>query len=539
MAHQAEDVDRLRFHPRVAVHNGLGTGKTNTVAWWLQDLWARGVVDEVLLVGPGILCHNWRDALCGGAWAEGVVDFVDARPPDHWAFAEAMAAQAVPRPGGMAAHFTSYAGARDLVFGGESSRGRAPESDLLRRLAGARVALVVDEAHGAALPDTDQARACRALADRCVAVAEVTATPVGRWEHLRLWGLARLVRPDVVRARSGVQVSKEPAPPAGTFDAFKTRYARLRDPMEGKRGSFRVSRAYAVGVNVGRVREEVMAPMAPYTARRAKEDCLDLPPKVRMLRLYDAPAEVSRLMLDLLEDDRAVLADGHAVTPANILEERLRCLELTGGWLGGRPVHHAKLDLLREVLAEVEEGSPGPLCLWASRTRELLACALAAGGVAPGEAQARASAACPSDGEVVQAEYTSCVELAARGGVGLIHGPTPEGRRESIQAAWRAGDLRAVVAHPGVAGAGLNWQHVVTTVYYSQPLGTIARQQSEDRVHRHGLRHAAVYYDLCMAAGPDLAAARAHAAQRDAELEVLAWLARTIAECSRGDAPQR
>lgn len=70
----------------------------------------------------------------------------------------------------------------------------------------------------------------------------------------------------------------------------------------------------------------------------------------------------------------------------------------------------------------------------------------------------------------------------------------------------------------------MNWQHAKATVYFSQPLGTIIRQQSEDRVHRLGLKHTALYYDLVMEDGPDLAVALAHSRQASAERAMLDWL---------------
>jgi Helicase conserved C-terminal domain len=297
--------------------------------------------------------------------------------------------------------------------------------------------------------------------------------------------------------------------------------------MEAKARTFKVHRAFPVDVFVERMKREVVEACAPFTCRRAKEDCLDLPAKVKLRRSYPPSAKVLRMMESLIEDDRVVLEGGRAVVPANVLEERLRVLELTGGWIEGVPVHSDKLALLRDTIDELRENSLAPVLVWASRTPPLLASALVAAGVGPDDAQRKATAAC-TDASL----YRPLVMSARSEGVGVIHGPTPQEEREEVQAAWRAGDLWCVVAHPGVAGAGLNWQHVKASVYYDQPLGMITRQQSEDRVHRHGLKHQALYYDLTMEDGPDEAVADAHDSQRDAELGLLSWLADKIDEIS-------
>jgi hypothetical protein len=529
MSHQAEDVARLEAHPRICVFNGLGTGKTCLTAWWLQSLWHRGVIDEVVIVGPSMLYLGWMEAMTELAWPGELVDFIDARPPDHDLISEAMAQPCVTDPSVLPVRFTTYAGLRDAALIKHGRSRWARDVEFVTLAAGRRVALVVDEAQGVALPTSGQTKAAHALGSACAAVAAVTATPIGNPLHLRMWALCRLVRPDVLLRLPNPPVpglGPTEQPEAGSFDAFKARYAFLVDPMERKGRRFRLSRAYPVDVHRERMRTEVVSAIASFTCRRAKEDCLDLPPKVQMTRSTPMDGEVTDLMVGLIEHDRAVLSDGHAVVPANILEERLRVLELSGGWLEGRPVHSLKLGLLRDTLAEIDEeiGPRAPRLVWAARTRPLLASALVACGEDPDVALMAGTTAADDSGE-----YAALVQSCRRRGVGLIHGPTPDRERDRIQQAWRAGDITTVVAHPAVAGAGLNWQHVRASVYYDQPLGTIHRQQSEDRVHRHGLAHTALYYDLVLEGGPDAAVMAAHRDQRDAERALLAWLARALA----------
>jgi len=530
MSHQSEDVERLSAFTRVFILNGLGTGKTATACWWLHDLWKRGIIDECVLVLPSMCMSDWRSTFCGGAVPEGMVDFFDCRPPAYGDIFENVVSDFRPPGHALRVMATTYGGMRGLMRNYDWG-------SLLAHVRGRRIALVCDEAQSSALPGTAQGIACRSFANCCRSVAAVTATPIGRAENLRLWGLVSLVRPDLLdRHPPGIIKTKRrtyPVGPPRSFDAFKYRYAHLHDPMESPSRRFRVSRAFVVAVHHDLIQREVLDAIAPCTVRRAKDDCLDLPDKVYFRRDYHLPAAAARVLRDLLEDDRAVLDDGHAIVPPNVLIERLRTLELTGGWVEGRPLHDAKLRLLCDVLAEVGDalGTGVPLLVWASRSREVLACALVAAGIKPAGALQEASLVYPPGATAPSlGAYRQAVERAERAGVGIIHGSTSTKDRDRIQNEWRAGRIRTVVAHPGVAGAGLNWQHVRASIYYSPPLGTIARRQSEDRVHRHGLTHTALYYDLVSDDGPDGAVYDAHREQASAALAMLDWLKERIAE---------
>lgn len=540
LSHQAEDVERLKAFSRVHIWNGLGTGKTATAVWWLQELWLQGIIDEVVLVLPSMTLPDWRSTFDGACFPDGLVDFHDCRPPDAGELLEMVTSGLRAPQHRLRVMATTFAGLRGLLSD-QVGRKKVVKSDnvLLMHARGRRIALVVDEAQSVALSTSAQGTAARSLGSTCRAVAGITATPIGRPEHMRLWGLTKLVRPDVLTRlkpdmiKTGKRVYPAGAP--GSFEAFKYRFGHLHDPMESKGKLFSVHRAFVTSVHGVLIQNDILDPQSPFTVRRRKEDCLDLPPKVYLRRSCILTGEAKRLMDGLLEDDRAVLDDGHAVVPENILIERLRTLELTGGFIEGRPVHDGKLRLLRDVLAEVDEnnGERAPRHIWASRSREVVAVALVAAGVEYQEAMRRACLVYPPLDNGVQpqrnsAEYALVVDFCRRAKVALIHGPTADRDRDSIQDNWRQGLITTVVAHPGVAGAGLNWQHSKAAIYYSQPLGTIARSQSEDRVHRHGLKHTAIIYDLVTEDGPDEQVVLAHREQKSAAHMLLDWMTERI-----------
>lgn len=513
MDHQAEDVRRFSCQPRILVLNGLGTGKTATVAWWLQEHWLGGRLDDVIIVGPDMVLDGWRETFLDTAWPGDLVEFIDARPPDHSLIREAMTTPVGPDPAKLRVFFTTCYGISDLAPMNRVNKPTEEAQEFLSGVRGRLTAFIVDEAQSVALPVTEQGKSARAIADSSTYVAGITATPNGNTKSLRWWGLIRLVRPDVLARIPNVRMF-DPHPANGSFDAFKARYGFLMDPMAKKGRTFKLHRAFVVDVDVRKLTREVMPIIAPFTVSRRKEDCLNLPEKVMSVRAVDMSPRVARMMADLVEEDRLVLGSS-VIVPSNVLEERLRVMELSGGFIAGVPVHSQKLELLRDLLEDELDEDPlsKPRLIWASRTKPLMAAALVAAGVAPDEAL-------HWDFD----DYQSVLARAWKGGVGLIHGQTTEAKRVSVQAAWRAGEIHTVVAHPGVAGAGLNWQHVRVSIYYDQPLGSIARQQSEDRVHRKGLEHTAVYYDLVLRGGPDSEVLMAHREQRSVEGALLRWL---------------
>lgn len=515
MSHQLDDVATLEPQSRVNIWNGLGTGKMFTGSWLTQRWWMRGRIDCVVVVAPSMCFSDWESSFLQDAFPPGMCEVHDARPPDQGIIEDILTSPALQDPSKLHVIIASYGSMRGIVGENTGSRYKIlHDSPMMRGLRGRRVASMFDEAQAAALQTSQQGHACRAFADACHGVISMTATPIGNPLAMRLWGMATLVRPDILRHGTS------------DFIAFKARYGQLVDPVQQRsegRAPFVAARAYPVSVHDDLIQAEVLKPMAPFTVRRTKESCLDLPPKVRLRRSYRAPPEVQRLLDGLIEEDRAILSDGQAVVVANALEERLRTLELASGWLADRTVHPLKLRLLEEVIDEIDEniGKRAPIAVWCSRTRELLACALVCAGVPAEEAQRLGTVGATND-----VAYSDCVRRARDGRVGVIHGRTQVRERDRIQADWKAGLIRTVVAHPGVAGAGLNWQHVEATAYFSQPLGTISRQQSEDRVHRHGLKHTALYYDLVMEDGADLAVALAHARQESASQAMLDWIDR-------------
>ena len=79
----------------------------------------------------------------------------------------------------------------------------------------------------------------------------------------------------------------------------------------------------------------------------------------------------------------------------------------------------------------------------------------------------------------------------------VITGETNKERRQKRLDMWLQGEFRLLVATTGTIGEGLNLQGLChRAIYYSNSENSIARWQSEDRIHRIGIHKACTYTDI-------------------------------------------
>jgi len=114
---------------------------------------------------------------------------------------------------------------------------------------------------------------------------------------------------------------------------------------------------------------------------------------------------------------------------------------------------------------------------------------------------------------IIWGRFHTDIELVAKyleeGGrpFGLYYGPTKASEREAAIEDFNAGRTQHLVANTASAGTGLNLQlgGCTNAIYYTNSENTIDRWQSEDRIHRIGMRGTAQYWDLIAKQGRDRA----------------------------------
>lgn len=543
--------DHLVGQRRSADLSDPGLGKTLTTGERLREFRAAGVLRVLLVVAPDPVIPGWAE-MFDEQWGSDVI-WHDCRTGRKGCAAlQAWISGSAPVPetqvgqplhvfGTTADRLGTLLVQRPAVVPGSKKK---PEPrvawEKLDRLKSCGVGLVLDESHLYTVPDSNRARVARAFAWVSAVVMVATGTMVGRDKQGRVWGHTAIIAPHILHQLK-----------CQTFRDFKVRYCVCTDTA----GRVVSGGPMIRSIDHERVEKEMLEPQRAFTARITEAEALpDLPPLTVVRRYGTLDAEGARMLKQMRKERRVTVGPAGAVQlvaqAPNVGVAVMRCLELASGWLEGRPVHTAKLDLLQSVLDELGAGTP--CSLWAVRTRTLLSAALVAAGVEPGAAMEAVAKIPPAESQegrdacdelsdddmgledepadavrgvkVSSPEYRAVIAWARAGGVGIMHGGTSSKARDRVLEDWRAGRLQRCVLHPGVGGAGLNLQHVSKSVYVEPCASAIQRSQSLKRHHRSGQHLPVLVYDLVMEGGPERTVLEAHAKQREAEDDLMSWM---------------
>lgn len=218
---------------------------------------------------------------------------------------------------------------------------------------------------------------------------------------------------------------------------------------------------------------------APYIFRAHKSE-LNLPEKIYDSIEFDLSDEQKRLIRDI---KKAWLTDvdGVRITAAHAAAAILRISQISNGFVSSTYVPanggtigletNPRLEALEELLSHLS----GKVIIWCRFRYDIKA--------------------------VSEALNSKAV---------TIYGETPERERINNKRLFIETDVPYLVATPDTAGQGLDGLQTVceNAIYYSNSYNAIARWQSEDRIHRLGMKGAASYYDLVGRGSPDRAVLR-------------------------------
>jgi len=420
-----------------------GAGKTRQVIDAMQQLHAEGRINRAIIVCPANVRPVWFDPELGQL-AEYLV--LPARVTEY-------------RPRSRSWERGAGEPLEIIVTNYEFIR-RANRLEPLLKVADENTLLILDESAAVKSHGSLTTKACHKLRQRCGWVWLLNGTPVA--EHPGdLYAQCRILDSAILGCTNWFQ--------------FRSRYAVL--------GGFRAKQIVA-WVNL----EDLTERLKPYTLRRLKVDCLDLPPKLPPVPL-EAPLTLDtwKLYKDMREDTLVYLDEHSSSVAPQAIVRIMRLSQLCSGLLGGvrsdltpeddptvREVSSEKLGaLLAFVKARLEE-DPGFKVLVFCRFRpeafraagaleRLMPTALMVGGQKRDERKAALSMLHPDHAK-----------------------PGPA----------------AVVAITRTSATGVNLAAAHHVVYLSQDHSLYVRGQSEERVHRPGQSHPVSYYDI-LATGPD------------------------------------
>ena len=443
--HQEEVFALSRDLPEFALFMEMGTGKTRIEVDTGTYLRAKGEIAGVLVVCPNSVKDTWEEevALMAPEWSthEVVIWSAQARRAQRRAIE------------GFLATGNDGAALKWFVVNVEGlSSDRAYEA-CQRFLQLHRCLMIVDESSRIKTPKAKRTKNVIKLGQLAAYRRVMSGTPVTQGP-LDLYTQFKFLDPGILGFSS--------------FYTFRNRYAVM--------GGFNLKQVVGYA-NL----EELVEIIEPYSYRKTKDECLDLPPKM-WERLHVDLGQEQRVAYDQMKRDMVAEHAGQRVAVTIVLTQMLRLQQIVGGFLPittyndlteleethVEPIKgpNAKIKALTEFIEDLAETSK--VIIWA---------------------RFRAEIALIGDG------------LAARWGedaVAQFHGGTSTILRTAGRKRFQdpASPTRFFVGQTETGGLGITLTAADTVVYYSNSFNLESRLQSEDRAHRIGQDKTVTYVDL-------------------------------------------
>lgn len=246
--------------------------------------------------------------------------------------------------------------------------------------------------------------------------------------------------------------------------------------------------------------DDLYGKIRPYADYVTKEECMDLPDKLKPPPIAVQPTDNQRrVMKELAKTFRAQDGD-HEIEISTILERMTRYQQVIGGTFpyeeedqyktkpipGGNPKLEAMLNLISVLSNDTK------VIIWARFVPEI---------------------------EYIVEALQSVYEANS---VVSFYGRTTGEERAANSAKFqsRGSGVRFMVSNQAVGGYGQTWTAASYVIYYSNTFSYQDRYQSEDRAHRKGLKHNVTYQDIEMQVHEDKMILNAIYRKRDLAQEV-------------------
>jgi SNF2 family DNA or RNA helicase len=452
-AHQLEAFERSCDAEAFALFHEMGLGKTLVAIMTADHLAARGKIDAALVVAPKGAYRNWSE-LEVPKWTN------TARAAVHTWSSNATRATKDGKTTRTARVIDAAIADRSrflwLAINVEAVRGERGAAFLERFLESRRALVIVDEATTIKNPKAKQAETMLRFRHLAAYRRVLTGTPITK-SPLDLYAPMLWLDPKILGVMSWYAMR-------GAFCVLGERVYTEWDPKAGKR----VERKKRTVVGYKRL-EELQRRIAPFSDRRTKEECLDLPPKTYLRREVELEPEQRKIYDRMALEARVELgAPGFEVSAPAVIAKIVRLHQIACGHLP-RPDGSSEIIAANRIaeLLELLEEVDGKAIIWANYVTDL-------------------------------ARIRDALDRAYGKGAAVIYaGQTPDKERPRIVEAFQSpGGPRWFVGEPKTGGYSVTLTAAQTVVYYSNRFDLEIRLQSEDRAHRIGQRGTVTYVDL-------------------------------------------
>mgnify|MGYP003148414912 FL=1 len=206
-----------------------------------------------------------------------------------------------------------------------------------------------------------------------------------------------------------------------------------------------------------------------HSFRVTKEECLDLPPKIKQIRQIDMTSPQKLMYTQLKKRAILELEQEKLVTAPLIITRILRLQQILCGFVkyddGTEEVIKGPNPRLEELLNVLEE-TQGGVIIWATfrRTIQMIK-------------------------EALSKKYGASK-------VATYYGETESEVRQEIVEKFQRGEIKYFIGQPRTGGYGLTLTNAKTVIYFNNTYDMEVRLQSEDRAHRIGQKDKVLYIDF-------------------------------------------
>ena len=246
-----------------------------------------------------------------------------------------------------------------------------------------------------------------------------------------------------------------------SFYSFRARYAVMDAVHVGNQRYIHVPKYY---VNL----DELNSKLRTFSYRVRKDECLDLPEKIKQLRTIQLTTE-QRNVYNNLKDKAIAIMQDESVSFTVKLVELLRLHQITNGFLKTDEgnIKEFKDNPKMEELLNIVEQIEGKAIIWANYIHNI---------------------------ESITSKLT---DIYGKNSVVNIYGDVDAiKRKEAVFKFQNDPECRFFVGNPSTGGFGLTLTAASYVIYFSNNYNYEVRMQSEDRAHRIGQNKNVTYIDI-------------------------------------------
>jgi len=246
-----------------------------------------------------------------------------------------------------------------------------------------------------------------------------------------------------------------------SYYSFRARYAVMDEVNVGNNKYIHIPKYY---INL----DELNNKLRTFSYRVRKDQCLDLPEKIKLLRTIQLSTE-QRMVYNNLKEKAIAIMEDESVSFNIKIVELLRLHQVTNGFLKTDEGNikefkdNPKTDDLLELLEQIE----GKSIIWANYVHN------------------------------IESITNKLKDIYGESSVVNIYGDvSAEKRKEAVHRFQNDDSCKFFVGNPSTGGFGITLTAASYVIYYSNNYSYEVRLQSEDRAHRIGQKKNVTYIDI-------------------------------------------